>query len=99
MIIYKKLQNWLSIFLSKVLKLMTNLVAQAALYCQKNNLAQLQALVPSQISVDSIVPSIKLTSTLRKNVPLLCIAVASNSVDVTHYLLKLGAKLDLADII
>lgn len=73
-------------------------INQAALFCQKNNVSLLQTLVPSQISPDAIISKIKLASSFRRNVPLLCIAIASNSQDVVQYLVKCGAKTSLTDV-
>ena len=73
-------------------------INQAALFCQKNNVLQLQTLVPSQINPDATISKIKLTSSFRKNVPLLCIAVASNSSNVVQYLIKCGAQINLPDV-
>ena len=78
---------------------MNDELREAALSCQKNNLATLQSLVPSRIKVNELVPQIKLNllKVERKNVPLLCIAAASGSFDCVKYLVKSGANVDATD--
>lgn len=44
-------------------------------------------------------PSLKINSVNRKDIPLLCIAAVSGSFDVTKILLKAGANVEAADVL
>ena len=78
---------------------MNDELREAALSCQKNNLATLQTLVPSHIKATELVPQIKLNllKVERKKVPLLCIAAATGSFDCVKYLFKAGADINAPD--
>jgi ankyrin repeat protein len=74
-----------------------NELGKAAICCQRNNVATLQAIVPSLVSPNELVPQIKLNLLSRKNVPLLCVAAASGSLDCVVYLVKVGANINDSD--
>ena len=73
-------------------------VMQAAHLCQRNgDLPKLQALVPTKVNPNATVPSFRLNSVSRADVPLVCIGAASGALEVVKFLYKSGAKLEACD--
>jgi hypothetical protein len=69
----------------------------AVSYIQQNNSLQLESLLQSVFSPNSIVPQFVYRRLTRFKVPLLCVAVAYDSYDCLILLAKHGASLDLKD--
>jgi ankyrin repeat protein len=76
---------------------MTDSLRVAARYCQRNNDALLQALVPSKVNPNTPVTSIHVNSIPRKSIPLICVAAGSGSLESLKLLMKSGAKIDATD--
>ena len=69
----------------------------AAEYCEKNKATSLASLVPRQVPGNAVVENYKFKSLSRTKVPLLCIAIASHSLDCVKYLVKNGAEIEKPD--
>lgn len=67
-------------------------------YCQENKPAQLQNLIQNgYLSPDSVVPNFQTKSLQRHQVPLISIAVYSDSLECVKILIKSGANIEKED--
>lgn len=76
---------------------MTDILKQVINSCQRNLEATLHSIVPSKVSPNAIVDSIRLSFYNRKCVPILCIAASCGSFDVVKYLVMNGANIESHD--
>ena len=71
----------------------------AAEYCEKNKATSLASLVPRQVPGNAVVENYNFKSLSSAKVPLLCIAVASHSLECVIYLVKNGAEIEKPDAV
>lgn len=69
-------------------------ITEAVRSIQRNSEQVLQTLIPAKVNPNATVPTIKLNSLTRKNVPLICVAAASGSLEIVKFLVKVGATAD-----
>jgi ankyrin repeat protein len=66
--------------------------------CQRNSdIATLETLIPGSVNPNATMPTARLRSLTRRNVPLLCVASACGSLDAVRVLVRAGALLDAVD--
>lgn len=67
-------------------------------FCEENKVTQLENILKSGVSVNTLVPQFQYKKVRRNNVPLLSISVARNSIDCVKLLVKYGANIEAKDI-